>query len=89
MTELQKLASSSLQVESLGFLVQKQRHLLRLPPRIGYQDFEIPYQSYVFFPRRFPELGNHRLYKFLQIPLLANRQSSEQLLIFHYHYDQR
>lgn len=55
----------------------------------GYQDFEIPYQSYVFFPRRFLELGNHRLSKFLQIPLLANRQSSEQLLIFHYHYDQR
>ena len=89
MTELQKLVSSSLQVESLGFLVQKQHHLLRLLPRIGYQDFEIPYQSYVFFPRRFPELGNHHLSKFLQIQPRVSHQSSELSLISHSRCDQR
>ena len=89
MIKPQKRVSSSLQVGFLDFPVQKQRRLQQLLLRIGYQDFERPYQSYVFFPRHFLELGNHRLSKFLQIQPRANHQSSELSLIFHYHYDQR
>ena len=89
MTELQRLVSSSLQVESLGFLGQKLRHLQQLLLRTDYRDFETPYQSYVFSPRHFLVLGNHHLSKFLQIQPRVSHQSSELSLISHSRCDQR